>query len=459
MDYKIDWLTLTLKPEGVNTTYSELKEYADMCPLETWLFKFLELFKIKNEFRFKSGSVQHYNFMYTYNGISIAFANSFLFPQQGLMVRFSAEGIAFYEKYRKAADKNWNWITFLKEFFSLGCYGLKCKCTRIDLAFDDISYDDNRLISLEKIKKAIQNKEVVSLFKNKENYYNPLEEYKEITCIEKLNSKGDIIGDTINFGNRKSSAYLRFYDKLKEQLGKKQEIDEKIKHWVRMEFEFKNNRAMAVCDSLILLNSDEFGQYFAQVVNRYLRFVKPNGDGSHNYRCKSRKWWRNIVGTVEKARLAENKAVKNRYKSSMRWLERTVYPTLWAVLHCKNIDSFLTDVQQAGFENHRAKHDDIINDYITNKPEEDFKGLDIHKVSTDSFKQLVKELETAAYSNKMKSLGLELCKVLELEKEFEKFHNVRIDGMQERRIFEFKNRQMLISDDLKAIDDVFRHFE
>ncbi len=459
MDFKIDWLTLTLKPEKENTTYCELKGFdvdfdVELCPLEKWLFDFLKLHKIRDNFRFKCGSVQHYNFMYSYNGIDIALSNSEHFAEQGLMIRFSAQGIAYYEKYRTEYEKEWNWMTFLKEFFSLGVYGLKCKCTRIDLAYDDISYDGNRLISLDRINKAMTNGEAVTLFRRVPDW-NKNECINEITHIRERNTKGDLLGETIEFGNRKSAVFLRFYDKLKEQLKLKREIDDKIRHWVRMEFEFKQNRAMAVCDSLILLSSEEFGRYFAQVVNRYLRFVKPEGDRKHYYRCASRKWWRDIVGTVEKARLAENKAIKNRYKSARRWLERTVYPTLWAVLNCMTIDNFLTDVQQAGYENRSRKHDEIINDYIINKSEEKLKGTDIHKISTDSFKELITELEKTAHGNHMKNLGYDLCTVLELQQEFERFHSVKISGMYDKTIDEFKNRQMVLRDELCEINRTF----
>ncbi len=455
MDYKIDWLTLTLKPENASVTYIEKTSSDDMCPLENWLFSFLNLNKIKHEFLFKCGSVQHYNFMYTYNGISIAFANAFNFPNQGLMIRFSAEGIAFYEKYRKSFDKDWNFIAFLKEFFSLGIYGFKCKCTRIDIAFDDISYDDNHLISLDRISKAVKRGEVVTLFRRVPEY-DKNEFIHEITHIKERNSKGDLLGETIEFGNRKSAVFLRFYDKLKEQLKLKREVDEKIKHWVRMEFEFKNTRAMAICDSLILLDSNQFGKYFSAVINRYLRFVVPHGERRNYYRCNTRKWWRDVVGTVEKARLAENKAVKNRYKSAMRWLKRTVYPTLWAVLHCKNVDEFLTDVQQAGFENQTYNHEMIVNDYISDKQEEEYKGIDIHKLTTNDFTALVKELEATAYKNDMLRSGMELCKALEMEEVFKTVHKTRTIGMTDKNIEEYQNRQMIIHYELAEIDNNFR---
>lgn len=460
MDFKIDWLTLTVKPEKNDCTYlDELSLDMDdlvlnMCPLAKWIFDFLKLIKLKPDFRFKCGSVQHYNYMYSYNGIDIAFANPEHFAQQGLMIRFSAQGVAFYEKYRKTYESEWTWISFLKEFFALGFYGLKCKCTRIDLAYDDISYDDNHLISLKRILKAVNNEEIVSLFKNRgevDGDSNKIEFSRRVN----YKAKKGIIGETIGFGNRKSTVYLRFYDKLKEQLNANQEIDENIKHWVRMEFEFKRSRAMAICDSLILLSMEDFGTYFSQVVNRYIRFIKPEGTREHYNRCKSRKWWVDLVGTVEKARLVENKAVKNRYKSSMRWLKRNVFPTLYAVLCCMSIDKFLTNVREEAVDKLSYKHEDIIRDYISHKEEENHTGIENHKESTDDFDLLVKELEKTALTNTAKASGKQLCEILSLQAEFDAFYRPRTDGMINKDITEFMNRQMCVYYDLKEIEQTF----
>ena len=80
---------------------------------------------------------------------------------------------------------------------------------------------------------------------------------------------------TYYLGNRKSKVFLRFYDKLLECQAHKEPYDKDIKHWVRMEFEFKDVRAMSICDSLIMLEPEEFGKYMSQVTNHYVRFIVP----------------------------------------------------------------------------------------------------------------------------------------------------------------------------------------
>ena len=455
MNYIVDWLTLTLKPEKIGASYSPISFVEEVCPLEKWCFDFLSLKDYKNSFRRKQGSIQHYNVMYSYNGIDIALSTPERFSEQGLMLRFSSEGLAFLEKVKKVNDKNWTVVKFLKEFFAFGVYGFTCKCTRIDLAFDDISYDDNRLIDLSVVEKALKKGEFVSLFRF-DNPDNPLHQLPARQQIKR--KKGEVLGNTINVGNRKSKVFLRFYDKLKELQSHKKEYDENIKHWVRMEFEFKDLRAMSVCDSLIVLNQEEFGQYISQVTNRYIRFIVPKGDKKHYYRCSQRKWWTKIVGTIEKAKLVENKAYKNRFNSTMKWLRRSVFPTLFAVLNCMNVDEFITDVRVQGYEHFKEHHNEIINDYVGNPKEENYKGLDIHKISSRAYERILEELHKLAKDNKHKALGFELCNILDMDNEYEKYHGYNVEGSYDKTIWQFITSEEARAASLKEAEQAIDFF-
>lgn len=466
MNYNIDWLTLTLKPEKDNVTYSNLHIKGDMCPLENWCFQFLELSDLKDSFKKKQGSIQHYNTMYHYNGISIALSTSSRFPEQGLMFRFSADGIAFYERFMRERHSEWSWITFLKEFFSLGVFGLTCKCTRIDLAFDDISYNDrDRLIDLKIVSKALRNGEFVSSFRatDSKTPFKLISAYEDI----KRNTKGSVLGETYYVGNRKSKVFLRFYDKLLECQAKNEPYDDKITHWTRMEFEFKDVRAMTVCDSLIMLSPDEFGIYMSKVTNHYIRFVVPKGTRENYYRCSSRKWWNKVVGTVEKAKLVENKAYKNRFNSTMRWLKKQVFPTLFAVLHCIKVDELISDVRETGLNRmssgSASNFDMILKDYFNNTDSEKYKGIEVHKASYDDYEKLLAEFDNAAYSAKMRLKVLGLCDALSLTDEKKKLyaryeeliqqhrvlhkpHRAVVNGMYDKNIMEFQSEKQIMSD-------------
>ncbi|MBQ9385207.1 MAG: replication initiation factor domain-containing protein [Ruminiclostridium sp.] len=467
MDYKIDWLTLTLKPVKDNVTYTDLHFNGDMCPLENWCFQFLEMSDLKGNFKKKQGSIQHYNTMYQYNGISVALSGPERFPEQGLMFRFSGDGIAYYEKYMNGKYSDWSWIKFLKEFFSLGVFGLTCKCTRIDLAFDDISYDAEKLIDLKTVATALKRGEFVSSFKSSDSItpFRLIPAYDEI----KRNTKGEVLGETYYVGNRKSKVFLRFYDKLLECQAKKEDYDATIKHWVRMEFEFKDIRAMTVCDNLILLGQEEFGKYIAKVTNHYIRFVVPKGTRANYSRCNTRKWWQKIVGTVEKAKLVENKSYKNRYKSAYRWLKNYVFPTLFSVLHCVKIDVLLTDIRDSGIDHYDkngkgSRHEQIVNDYFTEKDTEKYSGIDVHKLSCDEFSELLAGFNKTAYSLQMKKKAVDLCKSLSLDdakQELVKHHSDELTrqynilhkpardtvrSMYNMNIIDFRNEKELLND-------------
>ena len=467
MEYKIDWLTLTLKPENNNVQYHDMRDDNDMCPLENWCFEFLELTDYKGQFTVKSGSVQHYNIMYRYQGIDIALSSPERFHEQGLMIRFSGDGMAFYEKTMRIKYPDFSWITFLKQFFSLGLYGFTCKCTRIDLAYDDISYSRKRcLISLLNVSRALEAGEFVSAFRtntSKAPCAN-INAYKDV----RRNNKGEVLGETYYVGNRKSKVFLRFYDKLLESKAHNEDIDEKIKHWTRMEFEFKDCRAMSVCDSLITLSPEEFSHYMSQVTNHYIRFIIPKYSRSNYYKCETVEWWLKVVGTVEKAKLAVNKSYKNKFKSCYAWFKKTVFPSLYAILHCVTINDFLSDVRDIGREKvcfgKGSNADMIYNDYFDYRHSEKFTGISIHRLSCEDFAELLKQFDDAAFDIHMRYKAAELCRACdmdELSKEtikckidnlIKEYRNTNfvavpvVNSMYDRTIDEFQNEEQLEND-------------
>lgn len=465
MDFKLDWITLTLKPSDGKTTYERWYNVNDMCPLDSWCFYFLELDDIKDCFKRKQGSIQHYNLMYQYNGISVALSSPERFPEQGLMLRFSGDGIAFYEKTMREKYPEWDWIKFLKQFFSLGVFGLTCRCTRIDLAYDDISYTRKHTIDLETVATSLRSGAFVSAFKTTDSKtpFRLIPAYEEI----KRNTKGEVLGETYYVGNRKSKVFLRFYDKLLECKAKHEPYDEKIKHWIRMEFEFKDVRAMTICDSLIMLSRDEFGKYMSKVTNHYIRFVIPHGVREQYCRCESAEWWINVVNTVEKAKLTENKAYKNKFYSTMRWLKKQVFPTLFAVLHCVKVDELLTDIRDTGADkvcmSGSSNYSMILKDYYNRRQSEAFKGIEIHKASCDDFAALLAEFDKEAYSVQMHYKVLKLCEALNLDdakrklmeahydelicqyRSLHKPHTPIVEGMYNKDIMNFQNEKQINS--------------
>lgn len=393
LNYKIDWLTLTIKPESYCVPIEG--------ELDDWVFDFLGLNKIRKNF-LKYDRVSFYDCMYVYNDVAIKLSSFNRFYEQGLCINFSGNGVAFYEHYMKEQNLKWNWKDFLAEFFSLGAYGFRCKCTRIDLAFDDISESEDRkdyLLDYDKILKSALKGDYVSLFARDKDHFIPCEGVHE-------RNRGVDVGKTLYFGKKKSDVYVRFYDKLLEREQKKIDVDDNIKHWVRMEFVFKDVRAMAVCDSMIYLDEEEFGIYISQVVNRYIRFVYRTTEclESNNYRARVKAWWRRAVGQVKVAKLEYHKEFKNAYYATSAWLKRCIYPTLYSILCCDSVDKFLGDVFEYGFFKQKKRHEQIVNDYIAIPKDELKKGLEAHKMycSPEAFEYLLEVFYKFSKSARMK---------------------------------------------------------
>lgn len=96
---------------------------------------------------------------------------------------------------------------------------MNAKFKRIDIAIDDYSGED---IQLDYIHKKIKNHYFTSVFKT-----NP----KPIGTLED--------GLTLQFGTNRSDTELVIYDKLKECISRKKEVDKD--YWVRYEMRFRNN--------------------------------------------------------------------------------------------------------------------------------------------------------------------------------------------------------------------------
>lgn len=391
MEYKIDYLTLTIKPYNDSNF--------DCSRFEDFLFQFFGLTKIRKSFLLMSGG-KYYEKTYRYQDISIRIPHFYNAGVQGFCITFTGQGLAFYSDYRLKYEKNFSYRELLRDFFSLGDLGYDCRCTRIDLAFDDISREEKKRynLNMKTIENALKKGEFVSLFRSKTR-----DEGFEARTVKKSN-RNTQTGYTLYLGNRKSKTFCRFYDKLLEIKKQKTAIDESIKHWVRMEFEFKDSRAMSICESLIVLSESEFSQYISRVVNKYVCFVVVREGCRSNYnRCPQKRWWSRFVGTIEKSKLSCNYLRKNKFQVTTNWLKKSVFPSVYALLQCITVDELLTSVKINGLERFNDSHQQIIDDYIADiVSEEKPTGYEAHKLTCDCYRELLAEFEKAREKNLMK---------------------------------------------------------
>ena len=445
MEYKVDYLTLTIKPYDDSNF--------DCSRFENFLFQFFGLTKIRKSFLCMSGG-KYYEKRYRYENISIQIPYAFTAGVQGYCITFTGDGLAFYSNYIRKYEKNWTIKDLLTGFFSLGNLGYDCRCTRIDLAFDDISREEKKryTLNMKTIENALVKGEFVSMLRSK----NIDDGFAARTC--KKSNRNEQLGNTIYIGNRKSKTFVRFYDKLLEQKSKREVVDETIKHWVRMEFEFKDSRAMSICESIIALEADAFSRYISRVVNKYICFVVIKEGCRANYnRCPQKRWWTRFVGTVEKSKLSCNYIRRNRFHSSKTWLEKCAFPSIYALLQCITIDELLFDIKRFGIEHFNDSHQEIIDDFINETESESTpKGYEVHKLTCDCYEELLAEFEKARTKNSFMRANREEAKAcfdsIDNLSPSEMTRNYRINtATYNQSLFEFESCAMQEYEDLKFL--------
>lgn len=322
MNYLIDYLTLTIKPDR-NSDHPYNITFNDFLEL-------LGLSEIFNNF-IDLGSRMFYEHCYRYENINIYTPRDKDYENMGYCVSMSGQGCRFFE----SLVKNFKWKQF---FCSLKCYvssGCAVNISRIDFAFDDIisdCEDKNKILDIDVIKDCRKKHLFTSLYRKSDNQNHESFTMKS-SIHETLTNKN--VSNTIYFGSKKSNSFCRFYDKLVEQQQKyKNSPDElqkleNISHWVRFEIVFKNSVAIKIINSMLELSTELFQKKFAEVINYYISFINPDND--NRYKCSICEWWSKFLGTVEKAKLTSQKLTKNVFKRAVQWIAHSVAPTLRAV--------------------------------------------------------------------------------------------------------------------------------
>lgn len=354
MDYMFDYLRFTVKTDvnAVNPFPVDLSFIQNLLGVSDDVF---------NEFQSIGKGSMFYADMLRYFDISIGVPFPDTADKMGYMVTMTGSGCRLFEKFYNCDPSCWYYLfKRLKNAVDDGCAVNIC---RLDIAFDDKSEKSFGLLDLNEIERCAANREYVSLFRISENINSgdTSLEFKSRKC-----RKNNYLGHTVEFGNRKSNAFLRFYDKRAQQLmteygGKIENAPDdfqKLNHWVRMEFEFKKTVAIKIVNAFLLLGDSRFNDWLAELVNTYIRFV--DLDDSRSNRCTVKEWWLKFVGTLEKASLKSGHFSKSDYVSSFKWFERSLAPTLCALLSRLGSEKLIELIEVYGSKDRwKAKHERI----------------------------------------------------------------------------------------------------
>ena len=237
---KIDYLTISLLPDQSGWTISEaLDRLFDCLFIEEWRSWFVLV-----------GAGYGYESIYRYNDVSLKVSSLSTFQKQGICLEFSGSGIAYYIEYLKA-HKGVTLRTALNRFRSMCQWSCKTKCSRIDWAIDEkCGADEKPYLDLDRIQQQLLDRHFVSLFRKTDpavesgelqscyKVSGEIDEKVPFTFIQSQYVSSGRVGKTIYLGKRKSGTYIRFYDKLSEQIAHGATVPEGVSAWTRFEMEF-----------------------------------------------------------------------------------------------------------------------------------------------------------------------------------------------------------------------------
>lgn len=313
-----DYLTCTLKPGSVECTVNDLVK------------KVIEAFLLEDVVDLFEPVAQ--NFMYEqilrFGDISLKIPYEHNYLKQGVCVEFSGQGLDYYLEYLQTHRSGADLRFVARRFIGLVKQGYKTQCSRWDIAFDEkhnVNDIDEVLLDLDRIKSSLLSGQFVSRFrKGDPSQQSGIVQSAVVVCpklydkevpyrfIESMNFSSGRIGKTVELGKRKSSSFVRFYDKLAEQEAHKFDLPPELRSWVRFEIEYKHSNASSAFEAYAKYNNDrDFIKYMRSCAMDLLRFVDP--DHSRKYNCSTADWWFGFLDKVHLAKLVHNKPKYNRY--------------------------------------------------------------------------------------------------------------------------------------------------
>lgn len=176
-------------------------------------------------------------------------------PDMGILIDFTATGKRLYEQLATLKGIDINWQSLIGEVYRLSGHA-----SRIDIAVDLL----NGSISVDELANDLFDGSIKVLNARKQPIKN--DSFKFISSYEH--------NETIYVGSRKSDAFLRVYDKKREQEHKKvfsnQTIDG-LESWIRVEGEFKHRLAHRIGAGIG--TSCNLNDYLINIILRQWTFV------------------------------------------------------------------------------------------------------------------------------------------------------------------------------------------
>ena len=182
-----------------------------------------------------------------------------------IILEMSGHGCRFLESLY---DNDLDWVNFIEQFLCLEGSHL----ARLDIACDDRPSDGEQgILSFPTMFRHVMQRRYISLSRY---------------VVHTGGSE-----QSIYFGSPKSDRRLRIYNKALER-GVPDE------HWIRAEFQLRNEAALSFYMRALELHS--IGQAYQGMLFDFLRFTREINDSEHTERLTVARWWRTFCGNAKK---------------------------------------------------------------------------------------------------------------------------------------------------------------
>ena len=274
LEVGIDEITFVLQ---LSSSYNYLLKYNEWIDVAR---RIIDIFCVKADIEnsfgeekiLAKGLPKGYTYGYTYGEHDHYFAIAFheFRRDMGVVVKFSAKSLDYY------CYSTGKTVYELLQQIQDDLYTVRT--SRVDIALDYIDEDvnindiydgylENRLVILREMKS-----------KKDGSIFNKIVGFQ----IRGFFNQCDI--NTIYFGSKQSSSFLRIYDKKYEQMSKKGTKYKEAcscKNWVRFEGVFRNEYAHNIGDELLKVNNDiDFGNLLACIMIQRYRFMDKDNAGN-----------------------------------------------------------------------------------------------------------------------------------------------------------------------------------
>lgn len=249
--------------------------------------------------------------------------------------------------------------------------GYITKDTRLDYAMDDIRFKgDKPLLTMRKVIQCKNKREICKKAHTVDIMDGDEVKFRERT--KDINGE-EVKGMTVYVGVRNSDFYIRFYDKLAEQIQQRKEIPEGCTSWTRCELELKGSAAMSALNAFLDYSPEEYAEYMRGVLNDHCRFISHTS--SNISRCPVKRWWREFLqGCTDRFKLPHGKPARSAWARAERGLTQYV-PTVYTMFQELGFEGVYRWFE-AQFEYLKSKGRDIFKSELAENIREDIRDYE-----------------------------------------------------------------------------------